>query len=380
MSGSKNYVFISWKDIKNPKAGGSEIVHQEISKRLVRDGHKVTHLVPGFVGAAASEEVDGVKIIRLGSSLFSFWNTTFYYRRHLRDTTDILVDVFNCFGSFAWIIGAREKTVFFIHHVQGRIWLYQTVFPFIPPFNLVGWLLEVLQLHVTGYFGKLRAITVSASTKRDLIRRGFAGKDIHVIRQGSDIPHVENLVSLQKEEVFTVLFFGRLVRMKNPLVVLKAFKKFHQKHPQSQLWIAGSDGADGTFEKMYTYLKKHNLYHCTQFFGRVSQEQKLDLMKKAHVITVTSVKEGWGLIVTEANSQGTPAVTFNVPGLRDSNKYGLLTKTNSVTGLVEALEEVYLDKRRYVELQHNSYLDSKQYVFENSYEDFVRFVEADSKR
>ena len=31
----------------------------------------------------------------------------------------------------------------------------------------------------------------------------------------------------------------------------------------------------------------------------------------------TSVKEGWGLIVTEAGSQGTPAIVYDVDGLRD---------------------------------------------------------------
>ena len=374
METAKQYVFVSWKDIQNPKAGGSEIVHQEISKRLVHDGHNVIHLVPGFPGCAPKEEVDGVEIIRLGHSLFNFWRTGSYYRKHLRGSTDVLVDVFNCFGSFAYRQGAREKTVFLIHHVQGRIWLYQAVFPFIPPFNLLGWLLEVLQLYAIGLFGKLPAITVSESTKKDLTRRGFQAKNIHLVRQGSNIPHVEQLAELQKESKFTVLFFGRMVRMKNPLVVLKAFKEFHAKHPESQLWIAGSSGEDGTFDKVYKFLKKHNLYHCTTLFGKVSQAKKLRLMKQAHVLTATSVKEGWGLIVTEANSQGTPAITFDVPGLRDSNRHGLLTRTNTVKGLREALEQVYLDRDHYTNLQELSHLDSQQYVFENTYTDFVKIV------
>ena len=372
----KNYVFVSWKDIQNPKAGGSEIVHQEISKRLVRDGHHVIHLVPGFPGCAPKEEVDGIEIIRLGHSLFNFWRTGTYYRRHLRERTDILVDVFNCFGSFAWLAGAKEKTIFMIHHVQGRIWLYQTVFPFIPPFNLLGWLLEVLQLFVIGLFGKLPTITVSESTKRDLTKRGFKAERIHLVRQGSNIPHIEDIGALEKQSKFTVLFFGRMVRMKNPLVVLKAFKQFHAKHPESQLWIAGSSGEDGTFDKVYKFLKKHNLYHCTTLFGKVSQAKKLRLMKQAHVLTATSVKEGWGLIVTEANSQGTPAITFDVPGLRDSNRHGLLTRTNTAKGLLEALEKTYLDEGHYATLQELSHVDSQQFVFENTYTDFVRIATA----
>jgi len=33
---------------------------------------------------------------------------------------------------------------------------------------------------------------------------------------------------------------------------------------------------------------------------------------------VTSVREGWGLVVTEAASVGTPSYGYDVPGLRDS--------------------------------------------------------------
>ena len=44
---------------------------------------------------------------------------------------------------------------------------------------------------------------------------------------------------------------------------------------------------------------------------------------------MTSVREGWGLVVTEANACGTPAVVYDVPGLRDSVR-------NEETGLVVA--------------------------------------------
>ena len=53
-------------------------------------------------------------------------------------------------------------------------------------------------------------------------------------------------------------------------------------------------------------------------FGRTSDDQKLDLMRRASVMVSTGVKEGWGLIVTEANSMGTPAIVYDVDGLRSA--------------------------------------------------------------
>jgi glycosyltransferase involved in cell wall biosynthesis len=50
-------------------------------------------------------------------------------------------------------------------------------------------------------------------------------------------------------------------------------------------------------------------------------------MAAAHALLVPSVREGWGLVVSEANACGTPAIVYDVPGLRDSVR-------NDVTGLV----------------------------------------------
>jgi glycosyltransferase involved in cell wall biosynthesis len=56
----------------------------------------------------------------------------------------------------------------------------------------------------------------------------------------------------------------------------------------------------------------------TVFFGRVPEAEKRDLMRRSHALVVTSVREGWGLVVSEAAQQGLRSVAYDVPGLRDS--------------------------------------------------------------
>ena len=46
-------------------------------------------------------------------------------------------------------------------------------------------------------------------------------------------------------------------------------------------------------------------------------------------LLMASVREGWGLVVTEAGACGTPAIVYDVPGLRDAVRDG-------ETGLVVA--------------------------------------------
>ncbi len=58
------------------------------------------------------------------------------------------------------------------------------------------------------------------------------------------------------------------------------------------------------------------------FFGYVEEERKFELLRRAHIMVVPGVREGFGINVIEAASQGTPAVGYDVHGLRDSIQDG----------------------------------------------------------
>ena len=55
-----------------------------------------------------------------------------------------------------------------------------------------------------------------------------------------------------------------------------------------------------------------------EFPGFVSEEEKLQLFRRAWVHVLTSPKEGWGITNLEAAACGTPTVASDSPGLRDS--------------------------------------------------------------
>src|SRR5258706_15516364 len=97
------------------------------------------------------------------------------------------------------------------------------------------------------------------------------------------------------------------------------------------LWIVGR-GDSVYIALLKEMLVLYGVADHVVFFGGVSEEKKLELMRRAHVLLHASVKEGWGLVVVEAASQGTPAVVYNVSGLRDSVKNGetgIVLKENS---------------------------------------------------
>ena len=66
------------------------------------------------------------------------------------------------------------------------------------------------------------------------------------------------------------------------------------------------------------------------FTGRVSEEDKHRLLCSAWLLVHPALIEGWGIVVAEAAIRGTPAVAFDVPGLRDSvvhGETGILART-----------------------------------------------------
>jgi glycosyltransferase involved in cell wall biosynthesis len=83
------------------------------------------------------------------------------------------------------------------------------------------------------------------------------------------------------------------------------------------------------------------------FLGKISPTEKIERLARAHVLIATSVREGWGLVVTEAAAVGTPVIAYDVAGLRDSVRAsnGVLSMPNP-RALSSALQEFFSTRDR----------------------------------
>jgi len=109
-----------------------------------------------------------------------------------------------------------------------------------------------------------------------------------------------------------------------------------------------------------------------EYLGMVSRADKIKLMQQAHLIVQTAVEEGWGLTITEAASQGTPAVAYNVAGLRDSvlnGATGVLTDEHP-SALGQSAAALLRDAGRYARFQEAAWRLSQRITFDQSYKDF----------
>ena len=260
----------------------------------------------------------------------------------------------------------KEKNILFVHQLCRRIWFYQMIFPL----NLVGYILEPIYLRL---LNDRKVITISKSTKTDLLKRGFKEEKVSIIVEGIETDPIDDVASIKKFENPTVLSFGAVRPMKRTDHIIKAFEIAKKHISGLELMIAGdTSGAFG--EKVSKMAKDSKYSQSIRFLGKVTAVDKTTLMQKAHLFLVASVKEGWGLVVTEANSQGTPAVVYNVDGLRDAvkdNETGLICDENTPTGMAEKIVYLFEHQDLYRTVQKNGLAWSREINFEYSYKQFI---------
>jgi glycosyltransferase involved in cell wall biosynthesis len=360
-----NIVWFSWKDINHPAAGGAEHVSWQLMKQLVRDGHDVRLITARYEGSKARETMDGVEIFRDGGRYGVYPKARKLFKSRMADWPNLVIDEMNTLP-FGVAFYSRKPRVLLTYQLARNVWFYQARFPV----SIIGYLVEPLYLFAMSRMYR-RVLTESESTRQDLRRFGFHERGTHVFRVSIGLNPVKAIDS--GKPLDTVLILGAMRPMKRTLDAVKAFELARDRQPGLKLSVAGdSSGSYG--EKVLKYIEKSRHAEGIKILGRVSSDERVRLMRESAVILVTSIKEGWGLIVTEANSQGTPAIVYDTDGLRDSVKdgeTGMLVRSGDIFTLGNSIHELLADRKTHTRLSTKALEDSRQYTFKNSYADFL---------
>lgn len=293
-------LILNWKDLAHPAAGGAEVFTEEVARSLVERGHQVTLFSASVDGRPAREHVDGVEIVRSGGRFTVYRAARRFWFREGAGSYDVVVDEINTrpFLTPRWLEGV--PVVALIHQLAREIWAYETPFPL----SVIG--RHVLEPWWLRAYKNAPALTVSESSAESLARY-HGWRDVTVIPEGSAQHPVP---AVAKESDPTVVFLGRLVAMKRPADAIEAFAILRTEFPAAQLWVIG----DGP---LLAELR-HDGPAGVTFLGRLGRSELRERLARAQVLVATSVREGWGLNVSEAAACGTPSIGYRVPGLVDS--------------------------------------------------------------
>ncbi len=327
---------VNWQDRQNPQSGGAETHLHEIFGRLAAQGDDVTLLVSGWRGAPARVELDGMEVHRTGGRYTFSAAAPWYYRRHLRGGGfDVVVEDLNKVPVFTpfW---TRAPQVLLVHHLFGTTAFQEASLPV----ATATWLLE---RPVPRVFRDVPTVAVSDSTADDLVERGMKRDCITVIPNGIHIDRYPVAGPADAFERPTLLFLGRLKRYKGIDLIFRACAKLTQEGLGVRLLVAGR-GDDET--RLTSLRDRLGLEDVVEFLGFVSEEEKLQLLRRSWIHVLTSPKEGWGITNVEAAACGTPTVASDSPGLRDSVRHGdtgLLVPHGDVDALASALGRLLQD-------------------------------------
>ena len=334
----RRILFLNWRDLANPAAGGAESYAEQIGRRFAAAGAELTLFTSRFRDAAPFDWTNRYLVIRQGGRFGVYLAAARHLRRygHLYDA---VVDFQNGIPFFAPVQVPDKAVICVVHHVhQAQFDLY-----FRWPFNLVA---RQLEGRVSRLVYRARPmVAVSPSTRAEMRRTlGFRGPVFIVPNGISPLP----ASPVPRSPSPAIAVVTRLVPHKQLHLLVEAVPTLLGRWPDLRVDIAGTGPAR---DALAARVRALGLERVVSLPGRVPEQAKSDLLARAWLTVAPSLAEGWGLTVTEANAAGTPAVAFDVPGLRDSVRDGetgwLVPPGRPLAdGIAQALEELSCPDQR----------------------------------
>jgi glycosyltransferase involved in cell wall biosynthesis len=335
----RRILFLNWRDLANPAAGGAESYTEQIARRLASAGAQITLVTSSYRGAAPYDWANGYLVIRKGGQYGVYLAAARHLRRH-RHQYDAVVDFQNGIPFFSPLWLPRSTPVIcVIHHVhQAQFDMY---FPW--PLNRVGRFLESTAARQV-YQDRLY-VAVSPSTRAEIRHQLRINDPVQIVPNGIAVAAA---APSPRPTAPAIAVVTRLTQHKQLDHLVRAVPALRERWPGLTVVIAGTGPArDG----LVALARSLGLEQAVTFPGRVSEQAKSDLLSAAWLTVAPSLAEGWGLTVLEANALGTPALAYDVPGLRDAVRDGLTGWLVPPVGdlsraLMSALEELHDPGRR----------------------------------
>lgn len=191
---------------------------------------------------------------------------------------------------------------------------------------------KLLLLPVFAFFRKIVCCSISSYKSLPTFYRWLGGKRISIIQNGVNLKRIDSIlineqVQRKEDNSFIILSIGRLIDIKNPICLLKAFKDCDIKN--SKLIFIG----DG-------YLKdslKNESRNCygVEYKALIKRNEVYKFLQKADLFVSTSKGEGLPLSVLEAMASSCPVILSDIAPHREITKFSdfiPLINSNDVKG------------------------------------------------
>lgn len=296
--------------------GGAERRVYELAKRLAARDHEVHWYSMGWWWLDEGKkdiEMEGIKLHgickpvdlytddrrSIKEAIYFAWKLLFKLPAGKFDIVDCQgFPFFSCFTAKFKTFFRKSILVITLHEVWNDYW-----YEYLGKTGFFGKLTEKLMVNLTS-----KIITVSKKTKNDLGKIKPSESAV-IIPNGIDLEEINRIhPSTNKSDV---LFVGRLIKEKNTDILLKSLVEVKKTYPIIKCSIIG-EGPEK--EKLEILSLKLGLKKNVEFLGFMEQyENVIAHMKSSRLLALPSSREGFGMVVLEANACGLPVVVIDHP-------------------------------------------------------------------
>lgn len=180
----------------------------------------------------------------------------------------------------------------------------------------------------------VRSIVMQTENNRIYLPKRLQQKSIVIYNPVSISDDIKRL-ALRKPKDDLIVSVGRLEKQKSQDVLIQAFAKFHETHPNYRLIIYG-EGSQRN--KLVELVEKLELTGSVSLPGRVGNVPKT--ISSARMFVLTSEFEGMSNALLEAMAVGLPCISTKVSGsteLIKDNENGLLVDVGDINGIAKAM-------------------------------------------
>lgn len=189
----------------------------------------------------------------------------------------------------------------------------------------------------------LGALAIGIMAQRDFRRWGIDTDKIHFLPYASaGVPPTEKdegIEEFSRSFSCTFLFIGTLCKRKGVDILLRAFRRVIDSHPDTGLVLVGLDTEDGAYARLAERL---NLSHRVLFRGVIPSAKIGAALASCQAVVLPSRFDGWGMVLSEASSAGKALIATSMCGaayhfIRDGEN-GFRVPARNLAALAAAME------------------------------------------
>lgn len=180
----------------------------------------------------------------------------------------------------------------------------------------------------------------------------------------SNIPLEEfkEMLNSQAEKIITI---GRFSAEKGHTMLLNAFERYHSQNPDSYLIIIGGYGQ--LFEQTLSYARQLKAYSHIAIIK--SMDNPMPVLKQCDLFVLSSLYEGLGLVLLEADTLGIPVISTNIVGPSGFLKeHGGYLVDPSEEGIYQGIKAFDEGKVKAMNVDYEKYNQHSIQQFENLFE------------